>query len=267
MNMNQGNSNSLLHFNGGNSYRTGQGQQPTRPNINRFPIAFSSDFGSTSYLPSLQPNPNFNGGSGLSSIDVDMQSVNTGFGFGVPRPAFEFPIEETKRGEVIDGTCATTNRSVTDPYFFMPDRYSHRIIEHSTFDERSRPRGVQRPHRSSIRHQPDVNDQAELIRTSLVRMDSQERKRKRRRLENASPDQEGSGSGSGELSYAESRSSSRASGWSDHTPQHGTNTMLPSPSDSVATATRARFLEFSASLDFSAPRLASLSGPFMPSTR
>lgn len=170
MNMNQGNSSGSSHFNGGNSYRASQTQQPTQPNIIRFPTIFSSDFGPTSLLCALPTNSNPNssfsfestpspgpggyqsfsalgsagdangntttsssvttqgiygphsgvgigmrngGSSGLSGIGVGMQNADTSFDFGVPRPTFEFPIEEILKGEGMDGTCTATNGSLT----------------------------------------------------------------------------------------------------------------------------------------------------------
>ena len=52
-----------------------------------------------------------NGGSGLSGIGVGMQNADTSFDFGVPRPTFEFPIEEILKGEGMDGTSASNGGS------------------------------------------------------------------------------------------------------------------------------------------------------------
>jgi len=52
-------------------------------------------------------------GSGLTGIGVGMQNTETSFDFGVPRPTFEFPIEEILKGEGIgsEGSAGPGNGS------------------------------------------------------------------------------------------------------------------------------------------------------------
>ncbi|KIM23568.1 hypothetical protein M408DRAFT_253465 [Serendipita vermifera MAFF 305830] len=50
-------------------------------------------------------NMGMRGGNG-NSIGVGMQNAETSFDFGVPRPTFEFPIEEILKGDGMDGTGA-----------------------------------------------------------------------------------------------------------------------------------------------------------------